>query len=406
MKFKLYIHRLVKMDSLGYDVLTEIPLIILEKDGDYYPTDFHKYVETGGIKKQGFYNKPFFHNIISFLNYVYFDKKYISRMNDLTLDMVQNYLIYYGTRKEMKKTTAERCMNDIMTFLANYGRKNKDFPIKENDMYVVKKKRKNNHTVNVKIPKFKIEYNPSNRTIFRDLPQKAFEIFYSHIFNNHKRILMAVALQAFAGLRPSEALNVRRADSKLGPGIMFQTVNGVINDITIDLSQEYVLRSDLKKTGGIKKERMQKVFVNFIPDFMDAYNEYMSYLQGKKYEEAYGPLTINKQGKAMLFATYETEFKKAIKETIPLLLQSDDPEVVLYGQVLQANSVALHILRHYYTTRLVCDFNLDVPDLMYWRGDKSPESALTYLQNKSDLNKALKGRIDQRFANVGTEKIS
>lgn len=27
---------------------------------------------------------------------------------------------------------------------------------------------------------------------------------------------------------------------------------------------------------------------------------------------------------------------------------------------------------------------------MYWRGDKSPESALTYLQNKSELEKQYK----------------
>lgn len=407
MRFKLYIHRLVRMDSLGYDVLTEYPLIFLEKDNDYYPTDFHNYVVTGGIKKQGFYNKAFFHNVIAFLNYVYFDMKCIACMNELTVDMVQDFLTHYGTKGEIKKSTVERCMNDVMTFLVNYGNKHKDFPIREGDMYIVKKKRsKNNHTVTVRVPRFKIDYTPSNSVIFRDMPQKAFEIIYSHIFNNHKRILMAVALQAFAGLRPSEALNVRRPDSRLGPGLMFQTVNGVVNDISIDLNQEYNLRSDLKRVGGIKKERTQRVFTNFIPDFMKAYDEYILYLKGKKYEDAFGPLTLNKQGKAMTFPTYASEFSKAVKETIPVLLQSDDPDLVLYGQILQTNNVSPHILRHYFTTRLVCDFNLDVPELMYWRGDKSPESALTYLQNKSDLNKALKGRIDQRFTNVGTEKIS
>lgn len=406
MRFKLYMHRLVKEDSIGYDVLTEIPLIMLEKDGDYYPTDFHTYVETGGVKKQGFYNKAFFHNVVAFLNYVYFDRKYITRMNDLTIDMIQDFLNYYGTRGPIKKSTVERCMNDVMNFIVNYGKKHQNFPIKEDDMYISKKKRnKNNRTITAKVPKFRVTYTPSNALIFRDMPQKAFEIIYSHIFNNHKRILMAVALQAFAGLRPSEALNVRRPDSKLGPGLMFQTVNGVVSKITIDLNEEYNLRSDLKKVGGIKKERTQEVFTNFLPDFMSAYDEYVKYLKGKKYEDAFGPLTLNKQGKAMTFPTYAAEFSTAVKECIPALLQSGDPNLVLYGQILQVNSVSPHILRHYFTTRLVCDFNLDVPELMYWRGDKSPESALTYLQNKSDLNKALKGIINQRFANVGTKKV-
>lgn len=31
-----------------------------------------------------------------------------------------------------------------------------------------------------------------------------------------------------------------------------------------------------------------------------------------------------------------------------------------------------------------------VPGLMYWRGDKSPESALTYITNKSELEKQYK----------------
>ena len=31
----------------------------------------------------------------------------------------------------------------------------------------------------------------------------------------------------------------------------------------------------------------------------------------------------------------------------------------------------------------------DVAGLMYWRGDTSPQSALTYLQNKGELEKQL-----------------
>ena len=208
-----------------------------------------------------------------------FEKNYIACMNELTVEMVQEFLTSYGIKCEKKKSTVDRCMDDVMVFLVNYKRSNKDFPISQDDLFFTKKVRtRNNRTQTVKIPKFRIEYEDSNGIIFRDMPQEAFEIIYANIFNNHKRILMAVALQAFAGLRPSEALNVRRTDSVLGAGLMFEMVNGIITDVSIDLNKEYNLRSDLMKVGGIKKERTQKVFIDFLPEFIKAYNEYMDYM--------------------------------------------------------------------------------------------------------------------------------
>lgn len=406
MRFRVYIHRIVRVDNAGNDVLKEIPLIFLESESDIHPTDFHKYVGSGGMKKVGSHSKASFYNVTAFLNYVYFEKNYIACMNELTVEMVQEFLTSYGIKCEKKKSTVDRCMDDVMVFLVNYKRSNKDFPISQDNLFFTKKVRtRNNRTQTVKIPKFRIEYEDSNGIIFRDMPQKAFEIIYANIFNNHKRILMAVALQAFAGLRPSEALNVRRTDSVLGAGLMFEMVNGIITDVSIDLNKEYNLRSDLMKVGGIKKERTQKVFIDFLPEFIKAYNEYMDYMKGKPYESAFGALTVNKQGKAMTYPTYAKEFSEAVKEVIPVFLSSDDPDLVLYGQILQTKTVAPHILRHYFTTRLVCDYNLDIPDIMYWRGDKSPESALTYLQNKSDLNRALKGKINERFKDAGTSRI-
>lgn len=99
---------------------------------------------------------------------------------------------------------------------------------------------------------------------------------------------------------------------------------------------------------------------------MKAYEEYTKYLEGKPYEADFGPLTLNRQGKAMTYANYVDEFKQAIKEVIPVFLSNDDPDLVLYGQLLETNPIAPHIFRHYFTTRLVCEYGLDIPELMYW----------------------------------------
>ena len=53
--------------------------------------------------------------------------------------------------------------------------------------------------------------------------------------------------------------NVRREDSPLGAGIIFHQSDNQVFKIEIDLRKEMPLRSDLKPTGRIKKERLQAV---------------------------------------------------------------------------------------------------------------------------------------------------
>lgn len=68
------------------------------------------------------------------------------------------------------------------------------------------------------------------------------------------------------------------------------------------------------------------------------------------------------------------------------MLASDDFEVVTYGQLLMEKQISPHIFRHWFSVKLTL-YGEGVEGLMYWRGDKSPESALTYINNKSDLER-------------------
>ena len=124
----------------------------------------------------------------------------------------------------------------------------------------------------------------------------------------------------------------------------------------------------------------------FLKAFYECYQIYMEHMENRTYEAEYGALSVNKQGRAMTYNSFYGKFKKAVQDTIPLLLASNDPEVVNYGHLLQENSLGPHILRHWFSVRLTL-LGEDVSGLMYWRGDRSPESALTYLQNKSDLER-------------------
>ena len=78
------------------------------------------------------------------------------------------------------------------------------------------------------------------------------------------------------------------------------------------------------------------------------------------------------------------------------MLQSDEEEIVNYGFLLQSNNIGPHIFRHWFSVRLAL-YGEDIAGLQYWRGDKSPESALVYLQNKSELTKQFQRVSNESF---------
>lgn len=253
-------------------------------------------------------------------------------------------------------------------------------------------------TIRKKVPVFDVVYTERKKEIFRDIPNDAFDLLFEHFATHHKDMLGLISLSAFAGLRPSEACNVRREDSPLGPGILFSMYDGEVNKVQIDLRTEKCLRSDLKSTGKIKKERMQNVPLLFTDAFVNSYNNYMLYIAGQEYEAEYGAFSVNKQGKAITYDNYYQRFVKIVKtELTPLFLRSDNPEIVMYGRLLLENNLAPQVFRHWYTVQLVLSGVDNIAELMEARGDSSPESSLTYLQNKGELERQYKRVSNEMF---------
>ena len=249
------------------------------------------------------------------------------------------------------------------------------------------------------IPQFDVKYIPSSKEpIFRDIPNKAFTLLFDHIAINHTELLGLVMHQAFAGLRPSEACNVRRIDSPLGAGIRIREVNGKLCGVSIDLRDELNLRSDLLSVGNIKKERIAKVPDIFLSAYKDAYEIYMAYMENKPYEADYGAFSVNGQGRAITYDSYYNKFREIIKEEmIPIYLNSNDDELVLYGQTLMEHSLSPHVFRHWFTVQLVLSGINEPGILMAFRGDTSPESALTYISNKGELEKQFSKITNETF---------
>ena len=260
-----------------------------------------------------------------------------------------------------------------------------------------------------KRPVFQVKGFDSHKPIFRELPTKAFRLLLNLAFRYTPDIAFAVCLQAFAGLRAGEAMNVRQEGSPLGNGLIVTYFEGVVRKVEIDLSKELPLRSDGVICGKIKKERRQGVYPAFILAFITAYERHKVYLSGQHFDGSYCPMFINSKGQAMTYDVYKRRFSELIDNHLrPLLLESEDAECRIYGQLLYENKLGPHAMRHWFSVQLVL-FGEDIAQIQHWRGDKSPESALLYLQNKGELVRELGtagGLLTDMLLNQGEEVIA
>ena len=340
------------------------------------------------------------HSICAMLNYVLVrrgDEFGVRHVFDITMEMLEAFFTDYAlTAKQdgshKKRDTVERCVRAVTGFMANLSRAYEGYMRVDRDaLYREESYRSTRGEWKIRrVPDFQIRGISQASRPFRDLPSKAFEILLPLAFRYAPNIAFAMTLQAFAGLRAGEALNVRQESSPLGAGIRFTEVDGVLVSAEIDLTETYALRSDGKRVGSIKKPRKQEVFYPFLGAFQTAYQYHLTVLKKTPFEKEYAPMFPNSRGMAMTYDSYLKQFRELVrKRFIPPLLKSGDPELRLYGQKLCESSLTPHSLRHWFTVQLVLR-GATISEVQHWRGDSNPQSAFEYLQDKGDLAKELK----------------
>lgn len=290
-RFSTYKHNFAYGNNL---LITKQFIVLCHSDGTKTFTDFHKYAKNPNRKIKQFNengNNRFIF-ICKFLNYAFFTEG-INSLSELTVDTGKHFLNAYGMHElpeddeyvHRSKTTVEKCVKSILDFYINLTKDKKSgCKIRTEDLYkYITVRTKYGKVVKKIIPQFEVNYIANTKApIYRDIPNKAFTILFDHIATNHKDLLGIVMHQAFAGLRPSEACNVRREDSNLGAGIRIQTVGGELRGVSIDLNNELNLRSDLLSVGGIKKERTARVPDIFLTAYKNAYDIYAEYMEGNR----------------------------------------------------------------------------------------------------------------------------
>lgn len=398
--YGLYGHRLITSDG---EVYTRHFIVIKNRFGLIVRfTRLHNYV--------GVYDGKIFAPVVSdaeaklryvcmMLNYVlveHYEKYRVDHVFRISREALECFFRDYAQEtladgSHRGKQSVEKCVQAVTMFFHRLRRKfGSHVLLRESDLVTeVTVYDKRGRQKKKKRPAFQVKGFPNRREVFRELPTKAFQILLNLAFRYAPDIAFAICLQAFAGLRAGEVCNVRQEGSPLGNGIIFTHVEGGVRKIEIDLMRELPLRSDGVICGRIKRERMQCVYPPFIEAFRTAYEHHKKFLSTRQFEAEFCPMFVNSRGMAMTYDDYARRFTTLVDDHFrAVLLECDDPECRIYGQLLYENRLGLHALRHWYSVQLVLHGE-DIAQIQYWRGDKNPESAFEYLQNKGDLVKEL-----------------
>ncbi len=323
------------------------------------------------------------------LNYL-FENYDVSSLKDVTPGMVEAFLKKFPEREGKRgvyvgQQAIDRCNMAVSNFFANAANTEKGW-----SRYLILKEIAVKGRVRTKhcyVPRFKIKAKQCERFLpLRDIPMSFCEKLYALALQEDPMIAFAIAAGVTCGLRGGEIVNLRQPGSPLTANdcIRFTPYIGMPNTITIDLNTEFIMRSDGKQVGKIKKERTVKVYKGYIGAFTEAYNRHMRLLSNTRCEEEFRPMFIGRDGKAMTERTLRNRFAALVRRLTTPLVLSDDPDEVALGNQLLNNRIGLHVLRHCFTVRLLLDTE-DISLVQQYRGDASPESAETYLNNKSVL---------------------
>lgn len=374
-------------------------------------TNYHIYIgNKKKTKKLTMQNRDDVRRVCNFLNYVLFEhfwKYKVNNIADIPFKAVQAYLKEYATTKNRfndypsaQSVVKER--NAVCYFMANLADYRKDTrehyyarqlksKTSQGD-YAFRVWKSNEHTY----WEYEIQaeyFGGHEYNLIRDIPQKAIPIILKWIQLKAPDIYFAAVLQLCAGLREGEVVNVRRADSKYYNGIKYTKENGLFTSFEIDLTREYLLRSDGKDVGHIKRKRTQHVYPIFLPLVQQAYKTHMRLIKQTEIENV-GPMFVtnyvNKAtGKRMALTkhAYCNRVINIVREyVIPELLTWNNTELKVFAMIVNEGNWGVHAFRHWYTVQLVLN-NEDANSVAFLRGDTSTKTAFTYIQNKGEIMK-------------------
>ena len=363
--------------------------------------------DTGKVQV-GQKNKHIAAVISEFCQFLFIDHyagSHLRDIRDLTPEMVEVWIYAYAQRPTKKGTYPKadnvRMHRDIICkFLYELCGVLKMRYLRRNDVLVknyVKETYGNGYRSRVavknefRIPAPVINERTGLISLNRDMPNAIIPVFIQIAEVYDPELVLAIVLSAYMGLREGEICCLFGEDSDYGAGVICTHEDGKTIGFQLDLTHERLLRSDLKYTGEIKRERIQHAHAHYLERIDYYYEKHLKMIEGKK-REKYKPLFVNKHKNrsgvymAMTVDSYNKRIMKIYNRVLEYCRTSKNVELQKYYDIMISGNYTWgpHAFRHWFTVQLLLR-ECDAEQIRTLRGDKRIESAEEYLKNKGVL---------------------
>ena len=341
--------------------------------------------------------------ITSLLNYILHETM-LGSINELTENDIRNYLVFRKNKsngKEVEADTWNREKNTVLSFLHDYYRRNKerlDFKYIGDEIFQVeyrwdeyrRRTFKQIKTDNLYVKPPKGDHRRKNRS----LKLEYVKILLFEAKKYDPDIVLAIALQCYAGLREGEVVNLTCGGYVENRKGNYNSLSGIELDLsdTAPFFKSWEGKTDPGKRKQCKQiGKPAKVYHDFLYPVSQLYSDHIQRLESKGYGTAKNdPLFRNKQGKPMTVYTYCSRVKKLfydhfLPDLIKCCIETNSyPENAAYIDAYKKEYPGAHMFRHWFTMYL---FKKRIPEtqIQAWRRDGHPESMKPYIQ----YNKAL-----------------
>jgi len=357
--------------------------------------------------------------ICMFLNYMFFDRQDISKSVDknsrtnlniiinLTIEDGNLFLNDYkngrvgqkGTKTEISVQICEQRLTKLYHYLfLNYKMKylkRTHFKIFEKITYRKGKK----VILEVMKSPFKVRYpeDVPGRTKVEYISFFALAEFIDLAFQFYPMVALEIAIQAFTGLRDSEACNVTHFNST-----PYYANNGTSLHLVswkVDLTYKPQLRSDGVNVGEIKTPGIAMVHPGFINYFELVLNKHEKYIKETfKKENKYGAMFMNQNGTALTDASYRYAFKILVDKLKIRLSTSGDVEAYEESKRIIQLGLTPHSLRYFFTQYIASLPDTNIFEVAMFRRDSGFEAAMIYIRNNPHL-------IDRRIKDTQNKSM-
>ena len=336
------------------------------------------------------------YTICSFLNFWLWNTN-CDRISELTLNDIRNFLIDYkkiNADTERDLDSWNRGISEVFNFLIRYYEYNKEkmeFSYRTEELCsvgVVRDSGTGRKSIVRKYNKFSVKPPAKHQKKNRLLVYGYLDFILEEAKKHDPMIVLGIALQAYAGLREGEIVNITRRNIH-----MTYAGFGRIGKICVDITRQAPFSQDGKSTfGNIKVLRNQEVYSDFVPIIQRIYEQHMNLLTLMDVPaDPDAPLFLNKWRKPLSSNTYRVRVQKLFQEHfLPDLQRYCEEngtwaENAPYIQAYQEEYPGAHMFRHWFTMYLVTKTNLSTEEIAKWRGDSSMESMMSYIHVNADM---------------------